>query len=67
MTIAGSSPAVFRAAMVNLGELASYATAKDLWLQYTPLHDGVIVHTLSAIVSGFFAAVCSTPADVVKT
>ena len=52
--------------MVNLGELATYSTAKEFWL-YVGLHDGIICHSLAAVISGFFAAVASTPADVMKT
>lgn len=64
----GAKPAVARAALVNLGELATYDTAKQAILRTEITGgDNVACHTLSAIASGFFAALVSTPADVVKT
>lgn len=63
----GSVPAVQRAAMVNLGELATYDTAKQMWLGTGLVADNVYCHVLSAVCSGFFASLASTPADVVKT
>jgi solute carrier family 25 uncoupling protein 27 len=63
----GSKPAIVRAAMVNLGELASYDTAKRAILDTGLVPDNIVCHVLSAMVSGFFASLVSTPADVVKT
>ncbi|MEW5301197.1 MAG: hypothetical protein WDW36_004071 [Sanguina aurantia] len=60
----GTTPAVQRAALVNLGELAT----PSHWVQQTGmLPEGVAVHTASSICSGLVAAVVSTPADVMKT
>jgi solute carrier family 25 uncoupling protein 27 len=64
---AGSMPAVQRAAFVNLGELATYDSAKDMWLATGLVEDNIYCHVLSAICSGFFASLCSTPFDVAKT
>eukprot|EP00440_Ansanella_granifera_P034549 gb/GFBE01037480.1/.p1 GENE.gb/GFBE01037480.1/~~gb/GFBE01037480.1/.p1 ORF type:complete len:208 (+),score=29.51 gb/GFBE01037480.1/:1-624(+) len=63
----GVVPNVQRAALVNLGELATYDQAKGMILEQTGLADGVAVHTLSALCSGLVASVCATPADVVKS
>jgi solute carrier family 25 uncoupling protein 27 len=63
----GAVPAVQRAALVNLGELATYDTAKQFWLGTGYVGDNVYCHVLSAVCSGFFASLASTPADVVKT
>lgn len=63
----GWRPNVTRAALVNLGELATYDEAKRFVMRVTGYGDGVVTHTLSAFTSGFFAALCSTPADVCKT
>ena len=63
----GSLPAVQRAAFVNLGELATYDSAKDMWLSTAWVEDNIYCHVLSAICSGFFASLCSTPFDVAKT
>ncbi|GAX79946.1 hypothetical protein CEUSTIGMA_g7385.t1 [Chlamydomonas eustigma] len=63
----GGIPAVQRAALVNLGELATYDQAKQAILSSGYLPDGVAVHAASSCVSGFVATVLSTPADVIKT
>ena len=63
----GWRPNVARAAIVNIGELATYDEAKHLVRTTTGLQDGVYLHTLSALCSGFVAALLSTPADVCKS
>lgn len=62
---AGCSPAIQRAALVNLGELTAYDTAKSHFV--TIFGDGLQCHVCSAVCSGFFASLCSTPADVAKS
>ena len=59
---AGAWPAIQRAALVNLGELTTYDTAKKSIVIYTG--DNLLCHLCSAICSGFVASLCSTPADV---
>lgn len=56
-----------RSALVNLGDLTTYDTAKKFILNNTELQDGPIVHTMGSICAGFVAAGLGTPADVVKT
>ncbi|XP_071483310.1 mitochondrial uncoupling protein 4-like [Diadema antillarum] len=63
----GWVPNVQRAALVNMGDLTTYDTAKHLILKHTSLQDNFITHGLSSICSGLVAATVSTPADVVKT
>ncbi|KAG2423768.1 hypothetical protein HXX76_015044 [Chlamydomonas incerta] len=65
----GGGPAVQRAALVNLGELATYDQAKQLVLAsgLTGGKDNLGAHTAASMCSGFFASVVSVPADVVKT
>ncbi|KXZ45470.1 hypothetical protein GPECTOR_54g211 [Gonium pectorale] len=64
----GGGPAVQRAALVNLGELATYDQAKQLILSSGLTGgDNLAAHTASSVCSGFFASVVSVPADVVKT
>lgn len=64
----GAAPAVQRAALVNLGELATYDSAKQAVLASGVTGgDNVAAHALASVCSGFFAALASTPADVVKT
>ena len=62
---AGCWPAIQRAALVNLGELTTYDTAKKTIVVYTG--DNLLCHLCSAICSGFVASLCSTPADVAKS
>lgn len=63
----GWVPNVQRAALVNLGDLATYDTVKHFLLRNTSLHDNYVTHTLASICSGLVAALMGTPADVVKT
>ncbi|KAI9033413.1 mitochondrial carrier domain-containing protein [Hyaloraphidium curvatum] len=62
----GGLPAVQRAAIVNLGELATYDAAKA---RVVPLAggDNLAAHVGAAICSGLVSSLLSTPADVVKT
>lgn len=62
----GISPNVMRACTVNMGELVAYDTGKH-WLLEHGLQDNIGTHTLSSIFSGFWATLCSTPADVIKS
>jgi len=61
----GCTPAIQRAALVNLGELTTYDSAKKAIVVYTG--DNLLCHLCSAICSGFVASLCSTPADVAKS
>jgi len=64
---AGWAPNVQRAGLVNMGDLATYDTVKQLLLQNTTLEDNWVCHSMSSFCSCFVAAVLGTPADVVKT
>merc|ERR1712110_157281 len=55
----GCWPAIQRAALVNLGELTAYDTAKKAIVVHTG--DNLVCHLCSAICSGFVASLCSTP------
>jgi len=61
----GCWPAIQRAALVNLGELTTYDTAKGYIVVHTG--DNLLCHICSAVCSGFVASLCSTPADVAKS
>ena len=63
----GWQPNVTRAAIVNIGELATYDEAKRAIKEATQWEEGVVLHTSSALCSGFVAALLSTPADVCKS
>ncbi|GLH04718.1 Mitochondrial uncoupling protein 4C [Gryllus bimaculatus] len=63
----GSIPNVQRAALVNLGDLTTYDSAKRFILTHTALPDSHLTHMLSSACAGLVAATMGTPADVVKT
>jgi len=63
----GIQPNIMRNAMVNVGEMASYDQIKQLFLTYTSIPNGLLLHFLSAISAGFIATVIASPFDVVKT
>ena len=62
----GCWPNVQRAALVNLGDLATYDYVKGTILRYTQMKDGALVHCLSSACAGLVGAIMGTPADVVK-
>lgn len=66
----GSKPAIYRAALVNLGELTTYDVSKRKIIESGVVGSGkdtLLVHVASSMCSGFVSAAVSTPADVVKT
>ncbi|XP_041363236.1 mitochondrial uncoupling protein 4-like [Gigantopelta aegis] len=63
----GWVPNVQRAALVNMGDLATYDTVKHKILAHTNLKDNYVTHMLSSACSGVVAASLGTPADVIKT
>lgn len=63
----GGLPNVQRAALVNMGEMTTYDTAKR-WLQRQfSLADGPLLHGCASVISGFVSACLGTPADFIKT
>ncbi|OWF49407.1 mitochondrial uncoupling protein 4-like [Mizuhopecten yessoensis] len=63
----GCVPNVQRAALVNMGDLCTYDTAKQKLLKWTTLEDNYVTHTIASAMSGLVAATLGTPADNVKT
>ncbi|XP_046862225.1 mitochondrial uncoupling protein 4-like isoform X2 [Xenia sp. Carnegie-2017] len=63
----GWLPNVQRAALVNLGDLTTYDSVKQILISNTDLEDTAITHMLSSISAGLVAATMGTPADVIKT
>ena len=63
----GATPNIARAILVNLGELATYDHSKKFIKNKTGLSDSPLIHFSSSICSGFAAATCCTPADVIKS
>jgi solute carrier family 25 oxoglutarate transporter 11 len=64
----GVIPTVSRAMVLNAAQLGTYSQAKDFFLsESTGLEEGVFLHFLASLVSGFSASVVSVPFDFVKT
>lgn len=63
----GWAPNVYRAALVNLGDLTTYDRAKRFILKNTTLEDNYVSHSLASTCSGLVAAILGTPADVIRT
>ncbi|XP_075251530.1 mitochondrial uncoupling protein 4-like [Convolutriloba macropyga] len=63
----GWLPNCQRAALVNLGELATYDQVKSHLLNDFSMKDNAVTHSLSSAASGLVAALVGTPADVIKT
>ncbi|KAL6058399.1 Solute carrier family 25 member 11 [Balamuthia mandrillaris] len=63
----GCSPTVIRAMILNACQLASYTQAKQMILSTGYLEDGVPVHFLASLCSGFLSTVVSMPVDITKT
>ncbi|XP_050498350.1 mitochondrial uncoupling protein 4-like [Diabrotica virgifera virgifera] len=63
----GWVPSVQRAALVTLGDLATYDLSKRFLQKHTNLPDEWLLHALSSCCAGFAAAILSTPADLIKS
>ncbi|CAM1322514.1 SLC25A27 (predicted) [Pycnogonum litorale] len=63
----GWVPNVQRAALVNMGDLATYDTCKHFLIARMNMKDNHVTHTLASVCAGLMAATLGTPADVVKT
>ena len=62
----GLGPNIGRNAIINAAELASYDAIKGALLG-AGATDGVPVHLAAGLGAGFFAVVCGSPVDVVKS
>ncbi|CAH0588840.1 unnamed protein product [Chrysodeixis includens] len=61
----GGAATVSRAMVVNGAQLGSYAQAREMLLP--AMGDGLPLHTVAAMISGFVTSVASLPVDIVKT
>ena len=64
---AGWVPNVQRAALVNMGDLATYDSIKRVLIIHMHLNDNWFCHLLASSCSGLVSAILGTPADVIKT
>jgi len=63
----GVGPTVGRAMVLNMAQLASYAQFKEIIKRNFGLEDGIKLHFLASMCSGFVSTVASMPVDIVKT
>ena len=63
----GVYPNVSRAILINLGQLTAYDHSKQILKNKYSIEEGLLLHLLSSISSGFVASLLSTPADVIKS
>lgn len=63
----GAPPTSARAAVVAASELGSYDEFKLLFLRRGWMQEGVPLHFVTGLLSGFVATLCSSPFDVVKS
>lgn len=63
----GAVPTMGRAMVVNAAQLATYSQAKQLFVQYFSLKDGIFLHFLASMLSGLVTTAASMPVDIAKT
>nr|XP_011454174.2 mitochondrial 2-oxoglutarate/malate carrier protein [Crassostrea gigas] len=63
----GSGPTIGRAMVVNASQLSSYSQVKQFFLDKNVIKDGLLLHFVSSMISGFVTTVFSMPVDIVKT
>lgn len=63
----GAVPTMGRAAVVNGAQLATYSQAKQKLIEIGHFTDGLGVHIMASLLSGFTTSVFSLPIDIAKT
>ncbi|XP_050527188.1 mitochondrial 2-oxoglutarate/malate carrier protein-like [Daktulosphaira vitifoliae] len=63
----GTVPTVTKAMISNVTQLMSYDYAKTFFKKSYDMKEGLVLHTVSSMISGVVYAVCSCPIDVLKT
>lgn len=63
----GCVPTVNRAIVVNMAQLSVYAQAKQGLVKYAGMKDGIGMHFVASMVSGFVTTLVSMPVDISKT
>lgn len=63
----GAIPTMGRAMVVNAAQLATYSQAKQLFIEYLSLKDGIFLHFLASMLSGLVTTAASMPVDIAKT
>jgi len=63
----GCVPTMGRAVVVNAAQLASYSQAKQNLLATKYFEEGIFLHFVASMISGFITTVASMPVDIMKT
>lgn len=63
----GCIPTMGRAMVVNAAQLASYSQAKQYLLHSGYFAEGIKLHFVASMMSGFITTVASMPVDIAKT
>lgn len=63
----GAGPTVVRAMVLNAAQLASYSQAKEMLMATGIFKEGVPLHLIASLCSGFIATAASMPVDLTKT
>ncbi|KAG8407765.1 hypothetical protein J3459_018360 [Metarhizium acridum] len=63
----GIGPNVTRSVLMNVSQIASYASAKQSLLASSNMSDNVTTHVLASLMAGTVATTLCAPADVLKS
>lgn len=63
----GTVPTMGRAIVVNSAQLGSYSQSKEIILDTGHFENGILVHFMASMISGFVTTVASMPVDIAKT
>jgi len=63
----GCAPTVARAMVLNMAQLASYSQFKEMFKNTGKFDEGIPLHFVASMCSGFVSTVVSMPVDIVKT
>ncbi|XP_056641653.1 mitochondrial 2-oxoglutarate/malate carrier protein-like [Diorhabda sublineata] len=63
----GATPTMGRAIAVNAAQLGTYSQAKEMVASHMALKEGIGLHFLAAMISGFITSIVSMPLDIAKT
>ncbi|KAK1722772.1 mitochondrial dicarboxylate transporter [Colletotrichum acutatum] len=63
----GISANVVRSILMNVGQIATYSTAKRILLQKTEMKDDIKTHAVASLFAGTAATTICAPADVLKS
>lgn len=63
----GCVPTIGRAMVVNAAQLSSYSQAKTQLLATGKFSEGILLHFVASMISGFITTAASMPVDIAKT